>query len=118
MPRKYTYPCSVHSCTLPARARGLCMNHYAVARAAGELPAKQGRRPNPSSLVSGTAAYARWWKANNRDRVLEQKRRARARKNAADPAYQQRQQLRAERLEAKRLKREEKSNLVDPFDLL
>lgn len=61
------------------------MAHYIEARRAGALQ-NFSRRPrnSPSNLVSGTAAYAKWWKQAHPLRHLEQKRRARERKRVAD----------------------------------
>lgn len=43
---------------------------------------RKGKK-SPENLKSGTVEYARWWKANNRERHLKHKRDAAARKTAA-----------------------------------
>lgn len=100
--------CSTPGCSRPVKARNLCINHYVKARAAGILPPKIIRqRLSPIGLVSGTAAYAKWWKEHNRDRHREQKRREHQRWSARHPGYEK------NRYKARAIKARE-TRLADP----
>lgn len=73
------------------------MTHYIEARRAGTLAVVQKKpRRSPPGLVSGTSAYAKWWREQNRERHLQLKRESNRRRRANDPTYRARQEQRSQ----------------------
>lgn len=80
--------CTVPGCNELLHARRMCAVHCASAELHGELITRQHIPPvfephtarmlklraSPPHLVSGTTEYAKWWKTNNREAHLRQKR--------------------------------------------
>ena len=81
------------------------MRAVVVITAADAQSSFSGPVVGPPLPKSGTTAYQRIWKLRNRERYLAHKRDHNARRRArleADPGYQEKKRLRAERIEAKR----------------